>query len=315
MGSTRGKALLVTADAAMGQWMTECMTSIDLEPELIHTSPGKSGDIPAGVGLCLIDEAGVEGSSWKDVLVGLRDRVPLVPAVLIAHRAGPVSNEALGMGILDVMVSGTPISELQDRLDRAGKTAIAALDLSDALAALRRLGTPSRSSDQVRESESSNEAGPSPVLLLGGKDLLGAAAEALKAAEMEVSVAESLEQARQAVSQASYRAMVVDNDLPDASGLEAMRELAPTIPDAGILFVVGFTAADDAVQALRWGASSFLIKPVAPEQILDQVRLLLDGGSGAASDIDRTATPRALVDQATRIADRIESALRRLCTA
>ncbi len=314
MGSTRGKALLVTADAAMGHWMTECMTSIDLEPELIHKILGDLGGIPSGVGLCLIDEAGLGGSSWQDVLIVLREQVPLVPAVLVSHAPGPVPAEALGMGILDVMVSGTPVSELQQRLDRAGRAAVAALDLSEALAALRKIGAPA--SGQLRPHDSTDQDGPAAVLLLGAEDVLGPAAETLRAADLAVTVAQSLEQARQAVSQTSFRAMVVDNDLSDARGLQAMRELASTVPEAAILFVVGFTAADDAVQALRWGASSFLIKPVSTEQILDQVRALLDGGATAgASGIDASATPRALVDQATRIADRIESALRRLCTA
>jgi len=67
-----------------------------------------------------------------------------------------------------------------------------------------------------------------------------------------------------------------------------MKELSDYCPGSESIFVVGFTAADTAVDALRWGAASFLIKPFPAEDLIASVEKLFTRVNG------RKVTRRAL---------------------
>lgn len=72
-----------------------------------------------------------------------------------------------------------------------------------------------------------------------------------------------------------YDIFIVDNELSDKNALELMKELSEKCPGSETIYVVGFTAADSAVEALRWGAASFLIKPFPGEDLLSRVEKIM----------------------------------------
>ena len=72
--------------------------------------------------------------------------------------------------------------------------------------------------------------------------------------------------------------VVLDVQLPDKSGLEALAKLRgdEATRDLPIIVISGHATVDDAVQAIKLGASDFFEKPLARERVLVSVRNVLD---------------------------------------
>jgi DNA-binding NtrC family response regulator len=71
---------------------------------------------------------------------------------------------------------------------------------------------------------------------------------------------------------AAYRrdrvdAVITDLRMPDMDGLEFTRGLREKDPDAVILILTGFPSVEDAVEAIKIGASDFMTKPFRIEEI------------------------------------------------
>ncbi|HEX4447855.1 MAG TPA: sigma-54 dependent transcriptional regulator [Polyangiaceae bacterium] len=71
---------------------------------------------------------------------------------------------------------------------------------------------------------------------------------------------------------------VLDVKLPDISGLEALAKIRSdeATRDLPIIVISGHATVDDAVQAIKLGASDFFEKPLARERVLVSVRNVLD---------------------------------------
>ena len=103
--------------------------------------------------------------------------------------------------------------------------------------------------------------------------------------------------------------IVSDVTMPVMSGLDAMRQLKAEGVTARFIFLTIHTDARLAVQALRAGASGYLLKQAAGDELLEALRIVMDGRTYltplitkdvlwtiANSDDDRTPTltPRQL---------------------
>jgi two-component system response regulator RegA len=71
---------------------------------------------------------------------------------------------------------------------------------------------------------------------------------------------------------------VVDLRLDRESGLEVLQRLRRQQPDLAVVMLTGFGTIPLAVEAVRMGATDFLTKPVAAEQILEAVQHKSRGG-------------------------------------
>ena len=71
--------------------------------------------------------------------------------------------------------------------------------------------------------------------------------------------------------------VVSDMTMPLMSGLDAMRELKADGSNARFIFLTIHTDARLAAQALRAGASGYLLKQAAGEELLEAVRTVMDG--------------------------------------
>ncbi len=72
------------------------------------------------------------------------------------------------------------------------------------------------------------------------------------------------------------RAVVLDLNLPDADGLELLREIAGRRPAPTVVVVTARGSIRTAVDAMRFGAYDFLVKPVSPERLTTTLRNALD---------------------------------------
>jgi DNA-binding NarL/FixJ family response regulator len=142
-------------------------------------------------------------------------------------------------------------------------------------------------------------AGMSPtirVLLIDDDPLVRAGLRMiLSSAEDLAVVGEAADgaQAAQAVREHRPDVVLMDIRMPVMDGLEATRRLAG---GPKILILTTFDLDDYVYRALRAGASGFLLKDTTPEQLLDAIRIVADGGALIAPAVTR----RLIAEFATR---------------
>ena len=85
------------------------------------------------------------------------------------------------------------------------------------------------------------------------------------------------EEALELIKARSYDAVVLDISLPDMNGLEALRAIKALRPDLPVLILSVHSEDQYAVRALRWGASAYLTKDSATEELLKALAAVLRG--------------------------------------
>jgi len=78
-----------------------------------------------------------------------------------------------------------------------------------------------------------------------------------------------------------------DIQLPGMSGIECMQKLKALHPRMQIMVLTVYDNADTIFDALKAGASSYILKSTAPEKIIDAITELYNGGSPISSQIAR----------------------------
>jgi two-component system response regulator AtoC len=79
--------------------------------------------------------------------------------------------------------------------------------------------------------------------------------------------AASLAQAREAIPQFAPDCLIVDLKLPDGDGLDLVREAHAENASRQIVMLTGHGSIETAVEAMKAGASDYLLKPVKPAQL------------------------------------------------
>jgi DNA-binding response OmpR family regulator len=83
-----------------------------------------------------------------------------------------------------------------------------------------------------------------------------------------------------ALSDGEFQVVILDFSLPDADGLEVVRQIRGEHPDLSILAISGFMVGDMPSIALAAGATATLLKPTIPCEFLNTVYRLLDPSEG-----------------------------------
>lgn len=81
--------------------------------------------------------------------------------------------------------------------------------------------------------------------------------------------------------------VLMDIELPGASGVECVRQLKPQLPEAEILMLTVFTDHEHIFQSLVAGATGYLVKPGGPAELFDAIQELHGGGSPMSAAIAR----------------------------
>ncbi len=89
----------------------------------------------------------------------------------------------------------------------------------------------------------------------------------LRAAGYEVEVAEDADAALALLRRRRFDVLLTDVILPGSSGLDLLSAAKQLDPDLGVTVITALDKVDPAVRAMKSGASDYLVKPVAPEQL------------------------------------------------
>ncbi len=120
---------------------------------------------------------------------------------------------------------------------------------------------------------------PLRVMLVDDHALVRSAIrQALEAPDVVVvGEARSAEQAMELATELRPDVLLLDIDLPGLSGIEAVREMAPRLPDTQIIMLTASTDRRDLMEAIRHGAAGYLNKDLTGEALLRAIRGLRKG--------------------------------------
>lgn len=108
------------------------------------------------------------------------------------------------------------------------------------------------------------------------------------AAEMEcVCACGTAEEALELLPQHRPDVVLMDIQLPNASGIECTARLKQRLPEIKIIMVTVYGNPERIFKALRAGACGYLLKCCAPEELLDAVREVQEGGAPMSREIAR----------------------------
>ncbi|MCC7152249.1 MAG: response regulator transcription factor [Rubrivivax sp.] len=106
--------------------------------------------------------------------------------------------------------------------------------------------------------------------------------------------------------------VVMDLQMPRASGVVATREIAARLPAVGIVVLTTFDDDERVFEAIRAGAHAYLLKDAAEDEVLETIRAVQRGEARLSPSIARkvmeqfrrldTVTPRAAVADVAAVA-------------
>ncbi|HWM17509.1 MAG TPA: response regulator transcription factor [Microbacterium sp.] len=138
--------------------------------------------------------------------------------------------------------------------------------------------------------------GPIRVLLVDDHAVMRAGFRMILETEHDIVVAGEASTGVEAVDAASALrpdVICMDVQMPDMDGLEATRRIvADASLDAAVVIVTTFDRDDYLFQALRAGASGFLLKNAGPEELIAAVRVAAAGDALLAPEVTRRVIER-----------------------
>src|ERR1700712_5694013 len=92
--------------------------------------------------------------------------------------------------------------------------------------------------------------------------------------------------------------MLLDLVMPDMGGIEVLSKLRSSNPDLPVIVLTAKGGIDSAVEAMRAGATDFLVKPASPERIAISIRNQLKIGtlSGEVTRLKKKASNNLTFD-------------------
>jgi|SRR5665213_530496 len=81
--------------------------------------------------------------------------------------------------------------------------------------------------------------------------------------------------------------ILMDIQMPGISGIECVSQLKPLMPKTHFMMVTVFEDDDNIFNALKAGASGYILKRTSPAQILEAIREMHNGGSPMSPEIAR----------------------------
>jgi DNA-binding NarL/FixJ family response regulator len=102
-----------------------------------------------------------------------------------------------------------------------------------------------------------------------------------------VCACETAEDALQLIPKHGLEVVLMDIQLPNMSGVECVALLKKQLPAMQVIMVTVYEDPDRIFRALRAGASGYILKRATPEQVLNAIRDVQQGGVPMSAEIAR----------------------------
>jgi len=102
-----------------------------------------------------------------------------------------------------------------------------------------------------------------------------------------VASCQSAEEALRLLPKAAPQVVLMDINLPNRSGIECTAALKELLPAVQVVMITVYGDAEKVFNALRAGASGYILKRTPPERILQAIREVHAGGVPMSSEIAR----------------------------
>jgi DNA-binding NarL/FixJ family response regulator len=97
----------------------------------------------------------------------------------------------------------------------------------------------------------------------------------------------SAEDALRVLPKAEPQVILMDINLPNRSGIECAARIKEVLPTTQVVMITVYDDAEKVFNALRAGASGYILKRAAPEEILQAIREVHAGGVPMSAEIAR----------------------------
>ncbi|MCG8636674.1 MAG: response regulator [Desulfobacterales bacterium] len=104
------------------------------------------------------------------------------------------------------------------------------------------------------------------------KEFLEIMSERLTARGMEVTTAESAGKALSLIETESFDAIVMDFQMPEIDGMDALKAIKDKKPEQQIILLTGYATVEKTVEAMKIGATDFLEKPADIESLEKKIK-------------------------------------------
>jgi heterodisulfide reductase subunit A len=94
-----------------------------------------------------------------------------------------------------------------------------------------------------------------------------------------VDTAGSGQEALDRLARESYQLMLLDLKMPEMDGVEVLQKITEEFGDLDVIIMTAYATVETAVEAMKIGASDYLVKPFDPETLIPMVERLYQRGS------------------------------------
>ncbi len=91
----------------------------------------------------------------------------------------------------------------------------------------------------------------------------------------QVTMASGGKEALQRLAEGDYAAVLTDLRMKEMQGIELLGEIKRLYPDTGVILMTAFGSVETAVEAMKHGASDYLVKPVKTDELVRVVERVL----------------------------------------
>ena len=111
------------------------------------------------------------------------------------------------------------------------------------------------------------------VLLIDDeKEFLEVMSERMQTRDIDVTTASSARDALALVEKESYNAIILDLQMPEMDGLQALERLKAINPDLQVILLTGHATVEKGVQAMKLGATDVREKPADIQTLTEKIR-------------------------------------------